>query len=284
MNQTPPERSAAFTDPSVPEAYEQRLAPVIFEPWAEQLLDRVGIDEGDRALDVATGTGVVARAAARRAGPAGAVVATDISAAMLAQATTHPVTPDAAAIEYVGGPAEQLPLEDRSFGVVLCQQSIQFFTDKLAALTEMRRVTHPGGRLGLAVWAAGQSLDPFDAYLKALEGLGVPPPFPGAFEISSFWLDEDELSTLLGDAGYEAVEIAVCERTAVWPDASVAADGIMGTPFGPLAAGLPADRRAALDAELREHFAPASPREPVRHPMVALIARARTAAETGTPA
>ncbi|MGP0050941.1 MAG: methyltransferase domain-containing protein, partial [Solirubrobacteraceae bacterium] len=79
------DRSSAFTSHSVPDEYERHLVPAVFEPWAEILLDAVGISPGSRVLDIASGTGVVARAAARRAGCDGQVVASDVSGPMLAR-------------------------------------------------------------------------------------------------------------------------------------------------------------------------------------------------------
>src|ERR1700679_593972 len=103
------DRSAAFAAASVPGNYEQRLAPVVFKPWAEVLIDTVGLTAGDHVLDVASGTGVVARVAARRVGPAGHVVASDVSEAMLAHAATRPIPPDAAPITQAQSSADDLP-------------------------------------------------------------------------------------------------------------------------------------------------------------------------------
>jgi SAM-dependent methyltransferase len=272
---TPPDRSSSFVSEKLPEQYQARLAPVIFEPWAEQLLGRVGIEVGERVLDVACGTGVVTRAAAQRAGAAGSVVGADISPAMLGRAASEVAAPGAAPIEFVEGSADQLPLDDGRFDVVLCQQGLQFFPDKPAALGEMRRVTAPGGRLGLAVWAAGHKL-PFDDFGFSLQAVGAAEPFPGAFEPSTFALSEDALNRLLVGAGYESIEIAVCEHTPVWPSTDAAVAAVMGTPFGPLIDTLGDDQRTALDAELRARFAGAEPSGEVARLMVALIARATT--------
>lgn len=129
----------------MPENYSMRLGPVVFGPWAEVLLDAVGVSPGDRVLDVASGTGVVARAAARRAGPEGRVVGTDVSAPMLSLAAARPVPNDSAPIEYLEARADQLPFPDESSDVVLCQQGLQFFAERLDAAREMLRVV-PSGR------------------------------------------------------------------------------------------------------------------------------------------
>src|SRR5437588_7065494 len=94
-------RGTAFRQGSVPENYERRLAPVVFEPWARVLIGMVGVAPGDTVLDVASGTGVVARLAAAAAGPEGRVVASDISSAMLAHAAAQAAASGAARIDYV---------------------------------------------------------------------------------------------------------------------------------------------------------------------------------------
>src|SRR4051794_23685639 len=133
-------RNTVFTADSVPENYERRLVPALFAPWAEVLVDVAGVCEGDVVLDVASGTGAVARAAARRAGPSGHVVASDISPAMLAFAAARAEQEGGAAIEHVEAPAAELPFEDGSFDVALCQQGLPFISDRAGAAAELRRV------------------------------------------------------------------------------------------------------------------------------------------------
>ena len=139
-------RSGAFQPASVPVNYERHLASVVFEHWAQLLVETVGVRPGDAVLDVASGTGVVARRAARAAGRDGRVVAADISEAMLAQSASHAAVPDAAKIEFLTASASDLPVPDESFDAVLCQQGLQFFPDRPAAIAEMRRVLRPGAR------------------------------------------------------------------------------------------------------------------------------------------
>jgi len=247
---------------------------VIFEPWAEILVEAVGLRTGDRVLDVASGTGVVARLAAQRAGPEGHVVASDVSATMLAHAATRAATPGAAPIEYLEAAATGLPVADGAFDVVLCQQGFQFFTDQAGAAAEMHRVLRPGGLVGVAVWARGHRLEPFDDYVDALIGAGVEPPFAGAYESSTFVIGAEELTTLLSDAGFIEIELSVVEHTIVWPDAETKAAGILGTPYGPLVARLPQDRREALELDLLARAA-AGRGEPGRRTTAAVLARAK---------
>jgi SAM-dependent methyltransferase len=249
------------------EHYQRLLAPVLFEPWAELLLERVHVHAGNHVLDVASGTGVVARLASRRAGASGRVVASDISPGMLAHSASTSSVPGGAPIEYLEASATDLPVPDASFDVVLCQQGMQFFPDCAAAAREICRVLRPGGMAGMAVWAEGFRLEPFDDYAEAAVAVGVEPPFPGAFETATFVMAVPDVRALLEGAGFTAVEVETVELTSVWP-AVAAVTGVLGTPYGPLIAALPADRRASLDADLTRRFESAPQRT-----SVAVIAR-----------
>jgi ubiquinone/menaquinone biosynthesis C-methylase UbiE len=116
---------------------------------ARDLLDVAALKRGERVLDVACGTGIVARLAAERVGSRGTVVGLDINSGMLDVANQS--TPTRVGIEWRQGSAESLPFPDRTFDVLLCQLGFQFFAEKLASLREMGRVLAPGGRLFLTV-------------------------------------------------------------------------------------------------------------------------------------
>jgi SAM-dependent methyltransferase len=273
MNQPEPDRrTTAFAASAVPESYEHYLAAVLFGPWAEILLDTVGVRPGDQVLDVASGTGVVARLAAAQGGKAGRVVASDVSSAMLTHAATVPSPVDAAPIEYLEASVTELPLEDASFDVVLCQQGMPFFTDRTAAAAEMLRVLRPSGKLGLSVWLAGRPLEPFDHYIEVLAEAGIPPPFPGAFDSETFKMSTDEVQTVLEGAGLRSLRIHTIEHEVSWPNAESAARGILGTPFAPLIDQLSPDRRETLEAALLTRFSPSEPGEPVRRTTTAVVA------------
>ncbi len=267
-------RSTAFTSSSVPEGYERHLAPVLFAPWAQVLIDAVGVQAGAEVLDVASGTGVVARRAATRAGISGRVVASDVSGAMLAFAASLPPPGGGAAIEYLEASVAELPFPDGSFDVVLCQQGMPFFTDRPRAAAEMLRVLRPEGTLGLSVWLAEHRLEPFDEYIDALVAAGVEPPFPGAFDSETFKMTADDVEAVLKASGGASLEVGTVQREVVWPDARSAALGILGTPFAPLLDQLTTDGRDAFEADLARRFAPSAPGQPVRRTTVAVIARA----------
>jgi ubiquinone/menaquinone biosynthesis C-methylase UbiE len=133
---------------SVPENYERYLVPNIFRPWAEDLVEIAALRPGERVLDIACETGIVARTAARKLGGSGSVVGLDLSAPMLAAARAAAAA-ESVAVEWWEGSAVNLPLGDAAFEVVFCQQGLQFFPDRVSALREIYRVLTPGGRLVL---------------------------------------------------------------------------------------------------------------------------------------
>jgi SAM-dependent methyltransferase len=129
--------------------YEQHMVPAIFARWAPDLVQAAGVRTGDRVLDVACGTGAVTRLLAEQVGPAGKVTGLDITPGMLAAAR---LAAPSQRIEWLEGSAVKMPLPDGTFDAVICQQGLQFFPDKAAALSEMRRVLKRGGRLALSCW------------------------------------------------------------------------------------------------------------------------------------
>ena len=132
------------------EAYERYLVPLLFALGAEYLIELATPSPGERVLDVACGTGIVARGAAPRVGSGGRVVGLDLNEGMLGMASkaSSEVRP---LIEWRRGDATSMPFPDGAFDVVLCQQGLQFFPDRPAALGEMHRVLRPNGRLALSV-------------------------------------------------------------------------------------------------------------------------------------
>lgn len=195
--------------PTPAEAYQDYFGAAIFEPMARKLLAYAPPEAGDRVLDVACGTGIVARLAAAITGPTGHVTGVDINPGMIAVATTQP-GPDGVPIEYVQDDALALALPDASYDVVYCQHGVQFFPDRPAGLREMRRVLRDGGRVAIAVWH-GLDRHPLyaaltDAELPHLTAFGV--KVTRADLVAPFSLgDRDLLASLLSDAGFRHVEI-----------------------------------------------------------------------------
>jgi ubiquinone/menaquinone biosynthesis C-methylase UbiE len=177
------------------EAYESRFVPAIFGEWAPQLVDSAGVVPGQAVLDVACGTGVVARTAADRMGGRGRVVGLDLNEGMLAVARR--LRPE---LEWRQGDAAELPFDAGSFDVVLCQSALMFFPDRVGALREMARVATADGTVAVQVWDRLEAQEGYGAMYGALsEHLG-----PEAMELeSSYWAlgDLERLRSLFESAG-----------------------------------------------------------------------------------
>ena len=134
---------------SIPKFYDTYLVPLLFEPYAADLVNRLASRSLSRVLEVAAGTGVVTRALASVLPERVSIVATDLNQPMLDQAsalgTTRPV-------EWRQADAMRLPFQDGTFDAVVCQFGVMFFPDKTQALSEARRVLRPGGVLVFNVW------------------------------------------------------------------------------------------------------------------------------------
>jgi ubiquinone/menaquinone biosynthesis C-methylase UbiE len=194
---------------SFPQMYEHWLAGPLFRPWAELTLDELKLRPGDRVLDVACGTGVVARVARERLGDAGYVVGVDISPDMLAVARA--VAPG---IDWREGSAGALPLrEGESFDVLVCQQGLQFFPDKPAAAAQMRCALAKSGRLGITCWRPDDEI-PFLRELRRMaeRHLGA------VIDRRHGFGDSARLEALLRDAGFEDVRTRTVSRTIRFDD------------------------------------------------------------------
>jgi SAM-dependent methyltransferase len=232
---------------SIPQNYRQYLEPVLFAPWADRLVAYAGVRPGNIVLDVAAGTGAVARVAARAAGTDGAVIASDISPEMLDYAPRGGV-PGSARITTLVSESTALDLPDASVDVVLCQQGLPFMVDRLAVLRECRRVLRPGGTIALAVWASGERFDPFDVFAEALTADGVfsHPVTNEAVTMSVAGVVDALLLSGFGEVAATRQSLAVR-----WPTLDAEISGLFGTPFGPAVDALPADRREQLLSTMR---------------------------------
>jgi ubiquinone/menaquinone biosynthesis C-methylase UbiE len=149
------------------EGYENQKVPSFFAPLARATLDAVSLPDNASVIDIACGTGVIAKTVADRLKGRGRIVGTDLNPAMIEVARrTMPETDHA--VEWFSCDIAALPFEDGEFDIAFCQQGLQFFPDKPKALSEIARVVKPSGRLYLSCWRAESPLfQAVSASLKA---------------------------------------------------------------------------------------------------------------------
>lgn len=192
-------------------AYEDLHVPAVFRQWAPRVAEAACIGPGHRVLDVACGTGVLAREAASRAGENGSVVGLDASSGMVAVAKHL-----APFIEWHEGVAESLPFDSDSFNAVVSQFGLMFFRNRTAAIAEMLRVLEPGGRLAVAVW---ESLENSEAYpeevalLDRLAGSEAADALRAPFVLG----DTAELTGNFESAGVQDIDIVTHNGRAQFP-------------------------------------------------------------------
>ncbi|MCX5558829.1 class I SAM-dependent methyltransferase [Streptomyces sp. NBC_00038] len=218
---------------SAPERYEQYAAPIM-APFVAAILDAADLSPGATVLDLACGTGFVARAAAARVGPAGRVSGADINEGMLRVAKAHAprMYPD---IEFTEASADGLPYQDATFDAVVCQQGVQFFPDLPAALAEVARVTRPGGRFVATAWADRNLIPYFVGQYEAVKKYVAPervPEVAASYE-AAFSGTPDRLTTTLREAGFHDVTVhEVTFGVSVPPLADYAAAQLSSVPWG----------------------------------------------------
>ncbi len=222
------------------ETYDSYLVPAIFGPWSRELIKRALVWKGDRVLDVACGTGIVA---CRIAGTGATVTGLDIDASRLERARMR-ASEEAVTVKWIEGSAETLPVREPAFDLVTCQQGLQFVTDRAKAVREMKRVIVPGGRAVLACWLPIEHQGAFAVIDEiAAKHTGKRHVHPFSFG------DQAALNKLLVDAKFFAIAIETVTRQVRIPDparfATMALTTISGEPAEALGAAI-SDGVAAL--------------------------------------
>ncbi len=227
-------------------AYEDLFVPALFAQWVPTLLQHAGVTPGQRVLDVACGTGVVARAADELVGVAGHVSGVDLNPAMV-----HVARERAPSVDWQVGDAADLPYDDESFDVAVCQSALFFFQDPANACREMARVLRTGGVLALQTYASLEDQPGYGPFVDTVvRHAGV----EARSLLGTYWSKGDvaELRELLKAAGLEPIagETVLGEVTFPSVDALVHTE-VQATPLAELISDsvyleITRDARAAL--------------------------------------
>jgi ubiquinone/menaquinone biosynthesis C-methylase UbiE len=154
---------------SIPEIYDTYLVPLIFEQYAADLAQRTASINPSSVLEIASGSGVVTRAGAPVLQSGSRHVVSDLNPPMLDRAAATQPHPEL--IEWLPADALDLPLDDDSFDLVLCQFGCMFFPDRVKSYSEARRVLRPGGAFVFNMWDRIEENDFANVVTEALAGL-----------------------------------------------------------------------------------------------------------------
>lgn len=233
-------------DRDAAEHYEADFVPMIGRSVASDLVEAATLREGERVLDVACGTGIVARLAAERVGERGRIAGLDINPGMLAVARR--VTSPELAIAWYETNAEAIPLPDAGFDAVLCSMGLQFMTNKLDALREMLRMLAPGGRLALCV--PGPTPKIFAVMADGLAKHVDPAIAPFLHAVFSLH-DARGMSALLERAGFRDVDVRTdTRRLQLPPPVEFLWRYLQCTPLASTLAELDEQRRLAFERDV----------------------------------
>jgi SAM-dependent methyltransferase len=240
---TPPGTDKVF-DGSIPEFYETYLTPLIFEPYALDLAQRVSEAPVSSVLEVAAGTGVVTRAMFDALAPGVSIIASDLNQPMLDYAASVRSDPR---VTWMQADAQALPFEDQSFDAVVCQFAVMFFPDRARAYAEALRVLKPGGWFHFNVWDVIEENGFADTVTNALVDLFPDDPPRFLARTPHGYSDTDEIAADLLRGGFTgAPTFETIEARSKAADASVPAIAYCrGTPLR--------NEIQSRDASLLEH-------------------------------
>lgn len=224
-----------------PESYERYIG-VYMAPFVDAVIQRAKLARGDAVLDVACGTGFVARAASSLVGSTGRVAGLDINPGMLEVARAASANANLS-IEWHQASAEEIPFEDATFDAVLCSQGIMFLPDLRNGVKELCRVAAPGGRVVASFWASLERNIFIAASIRRMEK-ALP---EGSVSKQAFRLDRDETAAMFRDSGLQGIVAETVEEMVSLPPI---ADFLPGH-----AASLPyAGEFEALDPAVRQRL------------------------------
>jgi ubiquinone/menaquinone biosynthesis C-methylase UbiE len=213
---------------SIPEIYDRFLVPLIFEPYAVDLADRVAKSQPRDVLETAAGTGVLTRALASRLAPSVRIVATDLNQPMLDQASRRQAE---GAPQWKQADALALPFADQSFDAVACQFGVMFFPDKARAYREVHRVLVRGGTYHFNVWDSF-TFNPFARITQDTVARFFREDAPIFYAVPFGYHRIDDIKASLLEAGFEDIAVHVLKIDRSIPSSRQFAEGlILGNPI-----------------------------------------------------
>jgi ubiquinone/menaquinone biosynthesis C-methylase UbiE len=237
------------------EMYEQTVVPYQLKFWASELVEQMDLQPGEHVLDVACGTGIVARFAAEKVGASGGVTGLDLNSGMLAVGRSLELPKGASEITWVECSAVDMHLEDESFDVALCQQGFQFFPDKPAAVRELHRILRHGGRLAISVWYG-----PSPYSIAMVNGIERHLGSEAAHQqraASRIVPSADEMKDFLVEGGFRGVQVNLHERTRRLPHPEKYVPMHLGAlPVSAQVLALSEDARSAMVQDIADELRP----------------------------
>jgi SAM-dependent methyltransferase len=223
----------------------------------ELVVQGAAISPGMHVLDLAGGSGEPALSLSAAVGPEGRVTATDLLREMLQIAEENAAARGIKNIDFRAADAEQLPFPAALFDRVTCRFGIMFMPDIHKALTEMRRVLKPGGRVSFITWGGMEENPLFSTMLRPfLKYVEVPPPPPDAPHVFRF-ADENKLASAITSAGFQDVRVTKHKINWAWPGTPEEAwqgGSELAAPFKRIIAATPPDKRELAIHEAIEGF------------------------------
>ncbi|SPJ29601.1 class I SAM-dependent methyltransferase [Falsiruegeria mediterranea] len=187
----------------IPHHYDTGLGPAIFHDYADRLVERCTATGATDVIEMAAGTGIVSRKLRDHLDPDAALTVTDLNAPMLDIAQSK--FSEGENVLFQTADAMQLPFDDDSFDLMLCQFGVMFFPDKPASFREAKRVLRPGGRYVFNVWSA-MSENPFSEVAHTVAASFFPDDPPGFYKVPFHYGDPDVVRADLAIAGWLDVE------------------------------------------------------------------------------
>jgi SAM-dependent methyltransferase len=214
---------------SIPEYYDRYLVPLVFEPYAKDLVRRVRTKPDMRILELACGTGALTALLAKKLSVNGELVASDLNQAMIDVAREK--LRDDSRLTWEMIDAGALPFDPASFDAVICQFGWMFFPDRPRALREARRVLRSGGQLIFNTWDSIEQCPVLAAAYAEIQA-AFPEDPPRFYDVPFSMFEVSKIDALIRGAGFAEVSIEhVKLEGASMPAGDIATGIIRGGPF-----------------------------------------------------